>query len=40
MIDEKKVFSSASKNDLITCENIRKITSAQRDDYKTGCLLE
>ena len=36
----KKLFSSTSKNDKVTYENIRKITTGQGDDYTTGCLLD
>ena len=36
---EKRRFWSATKNDLITQENIRKIATGQGDDYATGCLL-
>ena len=32
-------FDQPVKNDKITYENIRKITTAQGDDYTTGCLL-
>ena len=28
------------KNDIKTCDNIRKVTTAKRDDYKTDCLLD
>ena len=37
---EKKLFWSASKNDKVTYENIRKIATVQGDDYTTGCLLD
>ena len=40
MIDGKKHFLSASKNDLIIYENIRKIATGRGDDYTTGCLLD
>ena len=40
MIDEKNDFDQPVKNDLITYENIRKITSGQGDDYTTGYLLD
>ena len=39
MIDGKNFFDQPVKNDKITYENIRKIATAQRDDYKMGCLL-
>ena len=35
-----KSFQSTSKNNLITYDNIRKITTGQGDDYTTGCLLD
>ena len=41
MIDGKKFFDQPLKNDLITYENIPKITGqGQGDDYTTGCLLD
>ena len=40
MIDEKNDFDQSVKNDLITYENIQKITSGQGDDYTTGYLLD
>ena len=36
----KKSFSSASKNDLTTYNNIWKIATGQRNDYTTACLLD
>ena len=39
IIDGKKFFDKPIKNDLITCDNIRKIGTGQRDDQTTGCLL-
>ena len=39
IIDGKKFFDKPIKNDLITCDNIRKIATGQRDDQTTGCLL-
>ena len=39
MIDGKNVFDQAINSDLKTYENIRKIATAQGDDYTTGCLL-
>ena len=39
MIDGKNVFDQPVKNDKVTYENIRKITTGQGDDYATGCLL-
>ena len=40
MIDEKNFFDEPVKNDKVTYENIRKISTGQGDDYKTGCLLD
>ena len=40
MIDGKNVFYQPMKNNKITFENIRKIATAQGDDYTTGCLLD
>ena len=40
MIDGKTFFGEPVKNDLITYENIQKIVTDQRDDYRTGCLLD
>ena len=39
-IDEKNLFDQPVKNNKITYENIRKITTGQGDDYTTGCLLD
>ena len=39
-IDSKNFFDQPAKNDKIIHENIRKITTAQGDDYITGCLLD
>ena len=36
----EKLFDQPIKNDKITYENIRKITTGQGDDYTTGCLLD
>ena len=36
----EETFLISSKNDLRTYDNIRKITTGQRDDYTTGCLLD
>ena len=38
MIDGRNIFDQPKKNDLKTYNNIRKITTCQGDDYKTGCL--
>ena len=40
MIDGKNFFDERIKNNKVTYENIRKITSGQGDDYTTGCLLD
>ena len=40
MIDGKNFFDEPVKNDKLTYENIRKISTGQGDDYKTGCLLD
>ena len=36
----RNFFDQPNKNDLKTCDNIRKITTGQGDDYTTGCLLD
>ena len=33
-------FDQPVKNDKVTSENIRKITTGEGDDYTTGCLLD
>ena len=40
MIDGQNVFDEPIRNNLITYDNIRKITIDQGDDYTTGYLLE
>ena len=41
MIDIKNFFDQLiKKNNRITYENLRKITTGQGDDYKTGCSLD
>ena len=40
MIDGKNFFDQPVKNDKVTYENIRKITTSQGDDCTTGCLLD
>ena len=40
MIDGKTLFDHPVKNDLITHENIWKITIGQGHDYTIGCLLD
>ena len=39
MIDKKIFYDQTVKTDLITYDNILKITVDQRDDYTTGCQL-
>ena len=39
MTDGKNFFNQPINSDLKTYENIRKIATAQGDDYTTGCLL-
>ena len=36
-IDGKNFFDQPVKNNKVTYQNIRKIVTAQGDDYKTGC---
>ena len=38
MIDQKNIFDQPIKNDKTTYENIRRIATAQGEDYATGCL--
>ena len=40
MIDGKNFFDQPMKDNKVTYGNIRKITTGQRDDYTTSCLLE
>ena len=40
MIDRKHFFNQLVKNNKITYENIRKMTTGQGDNYTTGCLLD
>ena len=40
MIDGRNSFDQPIKNDLITYDNVRKISADQGDDYTTGCLLD
>ena len=40
MIDGKNFFDQPVKSDMTTYDNIRKIATAQRDNYTTGCLLD
>ena len=39
MINGKNVYDHPVKNDSKTYENIRKITTGQRDDYTSDCVL-
>ena len=38
MIDGKNFHDQPVKNDKVTYDNVRKITTGQGDDYTTGCL--
>ena len=40
MINGENVFDQTIKNNKVTYENIRQITTGQGDDYTTGCLLD
>ena len=40
MIDGKSFLDQPLKNNKITYENIRKISTGQGDDFTTGCLLD
>ena len=40
MIDGKNIFDQPVKNNLRTYDSIWNITTGQRDNYKTGCLLD
>ena len=40
MIDGKNFFNQLLKNDKVTYENVRKISTRQGDNYTTGCLLD
>ena len=40
MVDGKNFFDQQIKNDNITYENIKKISTGQGDDYTSGCLLD
>ena len=39
MIDGRNFFDQPVENNLITCDNIRKIATGQGDSDTTGCLL-
>ena len=40
MSDRKIFFDQPVKDNIVTYENIRKITTVQGDDYTTACLLD
>ena len=40
MIDGKNFFDQPVKNDKVTYENIRNVSTGQGDDYATSCLLD
>ena len=40
MINGKSFFNQPVKNDKVTYENLRKISTGQGDDYTSGCLLD
>ena len=40
MIGGKNFFDQPIKDNKVTYENIRKITTGQGDEYTTGCLLD
>ena len=40
MIDGQTFFDQPTRNNLITYDNIRKLSTGQGDDYTTGCLLD
>ena len=40
LINGEIFFDQPIKNNKVTYENLRKIATAQGDDYKTGCLLD
>ena len=40
MIDGQNFFDQRIRNNLITHDNIRKISTGHGDDYTTGCLLD
>ena len=40
MIDGQNFFDQPIRNNLITYDKIRKISTGQGDDYTTGCLLD
>ena len=40
VINGENLFDQPIKNNKVTYDNIRKITTSQGDDYTTGCLLD
>ena len=40
MINGEKFFDQPVKDNKVTYQNIKKIATAQGDDYATGCLLD
>ena len=40
MIDGRNFFDQPVKKNLLTYDNIWKITTGRGDDYKAGCLLD
>ena len=40
MIDGQNFFDHPITNNLLTYDNIRKLSIGQGDDYLTGCLLD
>ena len=40
MIDGQKFFDQPVRNNLITQDNIRKISTERGDNYATGCLMD
>ena len=40
MIDGQNFFDQPVRNNLRTYDSIREISTGQRDNYTTGCLLD
>ena len=40
MIDGQNFYDKSVKNNLTTCDSIRKIATSQGDNFTTGCLLD
>ena len=40
MTDGQKFFDQPVRNNLITQDNIRKISTERGDNYATGCLMD